>query len=66
MPVDHLLTTAQTAEIAGLHQATIRRLCASGLLPARRVGRAWVIRRQDIARLETRPRVGRPQKERSR
>jgi excisionase family DNA binding protein len=38
-----LLTTSQAAAILGVCRREIRRLCAAGVLPATRVGRAWVI-----------------------
>ncbi len=36
---------------AGLERAAARRLVASGELPARKIGRRWMVRRGDLARL---------------
>ena len=45
---DELLSPAQAAEIAECHNDTIRRAIESGFLPAQRVGRNWIIKREDV------------------
>lgn len=42
-----LLTTAQAAPLIGVSAHEVRRLCRAGLLPARRVGRDWLIQDRD-------------------
>jgi excisionase family DNA binding protein len=45
---EELLGPSQAAEIAECHNDTIRRAIEFGLLPAQRVGRNWIIRRDDL------------------
>lgn len=45
---DELLSPAQAAEIAECHNDTIRRAIEAGFLPAQRVGRNWIIKREDV------------------
>lgn len=40
----------ETAEHLGVHEKTIRRWIASGLMPAHRLGRQWRIARADLER----------------
>jgi len=44
------LSVAQAASLLGVSPGRVRQLAASGQLPARRFGRAWVIRRADLER----------------
>ena len=49
------MTTAQAASELGVSQGRVRQLLASGQLPGRRFGRAWVIRRADLERYRALP-----------
>lgn len=58
-----MLSVAQSAELLNVSPARVRALVAEGSLPAEKVGRAWVLREQDVARrLEEKPGPGRPSK----
>jgi excisionase family DNA binding protein len=46
-PTD-LVGTSKAAELLGVSQNRVRQLINSGQLPARRVGRTFVIRRADV------------------
>lgn len=43
-----VLTPAEVAGAVGVSDHTIRNLCASGELPAFKVGRRWCIRRDEL------------------
>jgi len=45
---EEFLSPPQAAEIAGVHDDTIRRAIEFGLLKALKVGRTWAIRRDDL------------------
>ena len=45
---DELLSPARAAELAACHNDTIRRAIEAGFLPAQRVGRNWIIKREDV------------------
>ena len=47
-PGGRLLTVTQAAQRMGLSVAMIRRYCASGHLPAMKIGRDWAIRQHEI------------------
>ena len=51
-PSDNLLTVEQAAERMGVSAPLIRRYCASGIIPAVKVGRDWAIRGRDIVALK--------------
>lgn len=44
----HMITTSEAAAILGLEGSTVRRLCQTGKLPARRTGHTWLISRADL------------------
>jgi excisionase family DNA binding protein len=46
--VTPVLSTAEAAEILGVSEDTVQRMCQRGELRAYRVGRAWKIRREDL------------------
>jgi excisionase family DNA binding protein len=63
-PQGRLLTVSEAAERLGLSIALVRRYCAQGKLPARKMGRDWTILRRDIERFAATPRrSGRPGQE---
>lgn len=63
MDTEELLTTEQAAEALRISPMRVRQLAQSGQLPARRLGRDWVIRRADLDAARTRnTQVGRPRK----
>ena len=51
-----LLTTSQAAEILGISQHEVQRLCRLGLLPATRYGTVWLIDEQDARTYRRGPR----------
>ena len=59
-----MLSTLEAAKLLGVSSIRVRNLIYDGALPARKVGRSWVLREEDVmARLERRPGPGRPRKE---
>jgi excisionase family DNA binding protein len=54
VPSSQRLTTKQVASITGVSDRTIRRAIAAGRLPAERVGRIYLINRQDVGRYRNR------------
>lgn len=46
---DDLLTTTEAAEITGLSRDRITQYCRAGTIPAMKIGRDWVINREDLA-----------------
>lgn len=38
-----LLTVSQAAELLGIAEPTVRKLCASGELPAAKLGKRWYV-----------------------
>lgn len=55
-----LMSVVDAARLLGASERTVARLCASGVLPAQRVGRAWVIDGEHLeAAFAARPPMGR-------
>ena len=48
MVTDEMLTTAEVADLFRVSQLTIRRWCASGMLPALKLGRGWRISKERL------------------
>lgn len=42
------IRTPQAAKLLGVSEQTYRALCRSGQIPARHIGRAWVISREKL------------------
>lgn len=58
-----MLSVAESAELLRISPTRVRALIAEGTLPARKVGRAWVLREEDVMdRAARHPRGGRPRK----
>lgn len=55
------LTTSEAAARLGVNQSRIRQLILAGQLPARKRGRDWSIRAQDLQLVAVR-KIGRPRK----
>ena len=55
-----MYTVAQVAEILDLHPKTIRRLIKDGRLKARKIGREWRVRREDLREYAHGELAGRP------
>ena len=56
-----LLTTKQAEERLGVNDRRVTALIREGRLPAEKVGRDWLIREKDLAKVKDR-RTGRPKK----
>lgn len=54
------MTTAEAAKELDLTPMRVRQLCQSGILPARKIGRDWLIRRGDLPKAAKRAKPGRP------
>lgn len=48
-------TTAEVSELLKLHENTIRRMIRSGLLPAKKYGKQWRIKVEDLFRFTDTP-----------
>lgn len=53
------LTITEAADLIGVDGSQVRRYCLRGILPAVKIGRAWLIKDCDVRRFE-RPPVGNP------
>lgn len=56
-----LLSTIQAAARLGISPRQVQRLIEKGHLPARKVGRSYVVQAEDVEQFHRRP-VGRPRK----
>jgi len=54
------ITTAIAAKVLGITSSRVRQLIKSGLLPAVKAGRDWLIEDEDLGLVKARPRRGRP------
>lgn len=55
-------TSNEAGKILGILGATVRQYCLSGRIRATKVGRDWIIEKQEIQRFQAIPRkVGNPQ-----
>jgi excisionase family DNA binding protein len=57
----NFVTTKRAAEILGISDSRMRQLILAGRLPAKKIGRDWLIREKDLAKMFGR-RPGRPRK----
>ena len=58
-----MLSASEAARELGVSPARVRKLIADGALPARKIGRAWVLREEDVMnRLAAHVRPGRPKR----
>lgn len=62
MKVGDWLTTTEVAGVLGLSRRRVQKLVKDGRIPARRVGRDYLVLRADVARFADSPRppAGRP------
>ena len=58
-----ILTTKQAAKALKVNDSRVRQLILSGRLPALKLGRDWIIKENDLKKVENR-KPGRPRKER--
>ena len=58
-----LINTKEASKLLGVNGQRVRALIAAGRLPAQKVGRDWVIRERDLAKVADR-KPGRPRKNR--
>lgn len=56
-----LINTKEASRQLGVNMQRVRQLIAAGRLPAQKVGRDWIIRERDLAKVADR-RPGRPKK----
>jgi len=56
-----LINTKEASKRLGVNGQRVRALIAAGRLPAQKVGRDWVIRERDLAKVSDR-KPGRPKK----
>ena len=57
------MTLPEAAELLGVHRTRVWQYVRDGVLPGRKVGRDYVVRREDVLRLKAHPpRRGRPAK----
>lgn len=61
MNKQNLITTAEAAEILGVHQSRIYALIKAERLPAIRFGKSWIIEKSDLNLVKER-KPGRPKK----
>jgi excisionase family DNA binding protein len=47
-PMDRMMTVPETADRLGLSVAMVRRYCQNSRLPAKKVGRDWAMRQEDV------------------
>ena len=58
-----MFTTNQAATELGIQPGSVKRLCQRGILKAERIGRDWLISRDEIERYKTERRTaGRPKR----
>lgn len=57
------LTTKEAAEKLEISVRQIQTLISQGRLPARKFGRDWIIKEEDLELVKHRPITGRPKKE---
>ena len=57
--MENLLTTQQASKILGVNPSRVRQFILEGRLPAIKIGRDWIISRDDLAKVANR-RIGRP------
>jgi excisionase family DNA binding protein len=62
MPLMGLLNTKQAAAKKGISERRIRRLIGDEKLKAEKVGRDWIIAEEELEKLETYGKAGRPKK----
>ena len=43
-----MVSPRQLGELTGMHPEAVRRLCQSGQLPARKIGKQWFIDREEV------------------
>jgi excisionase family DNA binding protein len=60
-----LINTKKASELIGVNAQRVRQLITAGRLPAQKVGRDWIIRERDLAKVAHR-RLGRPRNKRGR
>ena len=59
-----MLTVSQSAEMLGVSGARVRVLIKEGVLPAKKVGCAWLLEEKDVLqRASKHPKAGRPARE---
>ena len=55
------INTKEAAKLLGVNDSRVRQLILAGRLPAQKVGRDWIIRERDLAKVADR-KPGRPKK----
>ena len=57
--MENLLTTQQASKILGVNPSRIRQFILEGRLPAIKLGRDWIISKDDLGKVANR-KIGRP------
>ncbi len=61
---DKLYTTQEAAALIGVTDSRLRQLILKGkATPAQKVGGTWIFTIEEIERLQTRPKAGRPKRQ---
>jgi excisionase family DNA binding protein len=60
--IDEQLSTTEAGERLGISRKRIHQLIEEGKLPAKKIGKVWIIEARDLPLVQTRPPVGRPKK----
>lgn len=60
-PLDNVLTLTEASALTGLSTPWLRRLVISGRLPAKKMGKTWLVLREDMERLAGQERRRGPQ-----
>lgn len=56
-----LINTQTAAKVLGINNSRVRQLILAGRLPAKKIGRDWIIREKDLEKVIVR-KPGRPRK----
>ena len=58
-----IYNTKKAAEIKGITERRIRQMIKDGVLKAEKLGRDWIIQDEELEKVQTHGKAGRPRKE---